>query len=219
MYQTSKTDRFVVYDDVLDEKELPIVQNYVASEKYASPNASGEWKKVWRLNDANCMGGPAYWHSSGVKAFPLGMQIAYHYISKLAEENKDLIGEWKDISIRPFLYPRNTKLSWHNDIGYKAAAIIYVHPYWGSTWGGELMIAHVPDEDPSSPPWVSHRVEDKFMEHFGIGQYITAKPNRFVLTTSNVWHQVNRVDVDAGDNLRQTIVAFFHEKTQEEQKD
>ena len=59
---------------------------------------------------------------------------------------------------------------------------------------------------------VSMNFEDKFLEHYGCGHYITCKPNRLVFTKGGVWHSVNRVDKDAGDHVRMTIVAFFIKK-------
>lgn len=39
--------------------------------------------------------------------------------------------------------------------------------------------------------------------------FISPRPNRLVLLAPNILHAVNRVDDDAGDHLRATIVGFL----------
>ena len=54
-------------------------------------------------------------------------------------------------------------------------------------------------------------MEDKFLSAHGFGTYVTCKPNRLVLTRPGVWHSINRVDDDAGDHCRASVVGFFKE--------
>ena len=120
------------------------------------------------------------------------------------------------MSVRPYLYPRGTKLSWHDDSTvYCAAATYYCHLKWGSTWGGELMVAEVPglaqvfQGKNLSKPHMDHEWEDQYINIYGMGNFITPKPNRLVLMAPGTYHAINRVDADAGDHLRAAIVGFL----------
>ena len=208
MNRILQNENYVVYDNLLDEKQFANVYHHVQNEEYSIPHM-GSWKKVWRLTDGYTYGGKSYDSNKG--PFNNYIDIFSNYFTELAKNHSDLVGDYSYINIRSYLYPRETKLNWHNDKGYKAAAIFYIHPYWASTWGGELMIAHTPnlDQDHVPNPCLDHTFEDKFIGHFGAGQYISCKPNRLVLTKGGVWHSINRVDKDAGDHVRCSIVGFY----------
>lgn len=206
MIKTAETEDFVVYDEVMDADKFSVVWESVQSEEYAIPHISG-WSKVWRVTDGSPIGGRSYDVSE--KAFGNYMDLMNFYISSAAKSNPKLIASWDELVLRPYIYPRGTKLNWHNDLGYKAAAILYVHPEWASTWGGELMLARTPSDMSPSPPHLDHREEDRFLERYGMGTYITCRPNRLVLTRAGVWHSINRVDSDAGDHCRTSVVGFF----------
>jgi Rps23 Pro-64 3,4-dihydroxylase Tpa1-like proline 4-hydroxylase len=162
------------------------------------------------------MGGQSY--SLSKKPFNNYMDgVSSYFMASL--KHAELSGsegkDWVDATFRAYIYPRGSKLSWHNDGGhYHAALTYYVHPYWGSTWGGELMVAETPNLDSyqhqyKGQPHLDHRWEDKFIADKGIGQYIFPKPNRLVIMASGVFHAINRVDDDAGDNGRCSIVSFL----------
>lgn len=206
MIKTAETEDFVVYDNVMDETQFSLVWGAVQSEEYAIPHISG-WSKVWRVTDGSPIGGRSYDVSD--KAFGNYMDAMNFYISSAAKSNPKIIPSWESLVLRSYIYSRGTKLNWHNDLGYKAAAILYVHPEWASTWGGELMLARTPKGGTHTPPHLDHREEDRFLEMYGMGTYITCKPNRLVLTRAGVWHSINRVDPDAGDHCRTSVVGFF----------
>lgn len=206
MIKTAESESFVIYDDLLGQEELALVWRAVQSEQYAIPHISG-WSKVWRATDGSPLGGKNY--ESQDKPFNNYMDAMYFYISNAANANPGIVPSWSSLTLRSYIYPRGTKLNWHNDLGYTAAAILYIHPEWASTWGGELMIAKTPESVNLPPPHLDHREEDKFLETYGMGTYITCKPNRLVLTKGGVWHSINRVDPDAGDHCRASVVGFF----------
>lgn len=206
MIKLVETEDFVVYDEVMENGQLEAVWNAVQGEDYAIPHMGG-WSKVWRATDGSPMGSRDYETSD--KPFGNYMDLMKFLITGAAKAHGGIIPSWDKLILRSYLYPRGTKLNWHNDVGYKGAAILYVHPEWASTWGGELMIANTPDSGNLPPPHLDHREEDKFLSKFGIGTYITCKPNRLVLTKAGVWHSINRVDADAGDHCRAGVVGFF----------
>jgi hypothetical protein len=180
----------------------------VQHEEYLMPHISG-WSKVWRMTDGTCIGSRGYDTSKcNLEGY---VSLANNMFTSVAKSHPGIVPGWDDLIIRSYLYPRGTKLSWHNDTGYSGAAIFYVHPEWASTWGGELFVARTPPCASFPPPHLDHRQEDRFLEAYGMGTYITPKPNRLVLTRAGVWHSINRVDEDAGDHCRASVVGFFKE--------
>lgn len=208
MKKTLETEDFVIYDNVLDENQFKEVWQSVQREDYTTPHING-WSKVWRLTDGSCIGGKSY--DIAQAPFNNYMDLMQFIIINAVKLNENLVNEWTKLTLRSYLYPRNTKLNWHNDLGYKGAAIFYAHPFWASTWGGELMLARTPQNSHVPSPHLDHDFEDKFLEFHGYGTYITCKPNRLVITRPGVWHAINRVDPDAGDHCRATVVGFFKE--------
>jgi hypothetical protein len=206
MYKIFQTDFCVVYDDVMNSDEFTQVWRYTQAENYSIPHVSG-WSKVWRTTDGMPLGGTQY--DANKAPFGNSMDLANHYIKETSKLHPELIGEYEKLWLRSYIYPRGTKLSWHNDKGYSAAAIFYTHTYWGSTWGGELLLAKTQEIDAVPPPCLDHTFEDSLISQYGHGSYITPKPNRLVITKGGIWHQINRVDEDAGDHCRTSIVGFF----------
>jgi hypothetical protein len=202
--QIINNGKSVVYDDVLSPDEHDAAWNHIQKDDYEVPN---NWIKVWRANDGNPLMGKSYYYSK--KPFNNFLDQFSEHVLKFANDHADFIGPWKDFSLRSYIYPRNTKLSWHDDTGYTAAMVFYAHKHWGSTWGGELMVAETPPVKEVPCATLSHQWEDRFMLALGVGHYILPKPNRMVISKSGTWHCINRVDQDAGDNLRCSIVAFF----------
>lgn len=206
MIKLTETDDYVIYDDVLDQENFEKVWKSIQQENYITPHING-WSKVWRLTDGSPIGSKDYDTSNA----PFGnyMDLMHFYINNAAKMHDNILDSYTNLTLRAYLYPRNTKLNWHNDYGYAGAAIFYAHPEWASTWGGELMLARTPEGASSSAPHLDHKEEDKLLERYGIGTYITCKPNRLVITRPGVWHSINRVDPDAGDHCRTTVVGFF----------
>lgn len=213
---SSQNKKFAIIDGLLPDDQFERVWRHFQTESYSIPHQSG-WQKVWRLSDANCMGGPSY--SLAKKPFNNYMDAVSSYMLGALKYAPDIAGvqgeDWVDATFRPYIYPRGTKLSWHNDGGnYHAALTYYVHPKWGSTWGGELMAAETPDLESyqnknKGQPHLDHRWEDEFLAEKGGGQFIIPKPNRLVIMKAGVFHSINRVDADAGDNARCSIVSFL----------
>jgi|LakMenEpi03Aug12_release.lakeMendotaPanAssembly.Ray.scaffolds.fasta_scaffold292105_3 hypothetical protein len=206
MNKVLQNENCVVYDNIFEEQQFINIFKYINNEEYSLPHLDG-WKKVWRLTDGFGYGGKSYYSDQG--PYNNYVDTFVNLFTELAKNHGDLVGKYKNINIRSYLYPRETKLSWHNDKGYVAAAIFYTHLHWGSTWGGELLLAKTPEVEGCPDPSLNHSFEDKLINHYGVGQYITCKPNRLVLTKAGVWHSINRVDKDAGDNVRCSVVGFY----------
>lgn len=202
------TSKFAVYDDILEEKDYKDVWRWVQQQDYNIVNNTG-WMKVWRLSDGHPMGGHQF--DSTKAPFDTALEPVRLALNKIVEAHPVLFGEWDRIIYRSYIYPKGTRIDWHNDQGYEAAAIFYTHPKWAANWGGELKVAEVAKDYQYSNIGGQVDVEwrEDFLNTWGVGHYIVPKPNRFVVTAGGVWHSINRVDEDAGDNCRCSIVCFF----------
>jgi hypothetical protein len=204
-----RTPSVVVYDDFLTADHAELVWELVKSENYRSQRTT-EWYKVWRLGDGAPLGGRDYSYRAG----PFGNDID-HVIAAAVQHaavTPDLVPPgWIDFVLRPYLYPRGTKLSWHNDAGhYSAAFTYYAHPYWASTWGGELLVLAAPSENALAvDSALDHRREDEFLMATGTGYFVSPRPNRAIFLKGGTLHALNRVDADAGDHVRCSIAGFF----------
>ena len=211
-----KTKRYVVIDDLLPKDQFDNLWLHFQNESYVSPHVTQSgWQKVWRLNDGDCLGSPSYILSK--KPFNNYMDAASSYMLAAAKYTEDVSGkkdiDWKEATFRSYIYPAGSKLSWHNDAGsYQAAFTYYAHPFWQSTWGGELLVlaesGDIPDTAKTAPH-LDHRWEDEYVSKIGVGEWIFPKPNRLVIMSGGVYHSINRIDSSAGDNCRCSIVGFL----------
>jgi hypothetical protein len=212
MRQVFKNSKFSIWDDVLPPDIFDKVWLHAQFENYSSA-LSNNWIKVWRIGDNNPLGSPEYRWSK--QPFNNYMDLIGNVFLQIAKNSNELIVDWDDLVLRSYIYPRNTKLSWHNDAEtYAGAFTYYIHPKWGSTWGGELLISQTPTfeemkKKPLVGPHLDHEWEDEYILEYGMGQWISPKPNRCVLMAPGVYHAINRVDADAGDHARVSIVGFL----------
>lgn len=210
-----QNEHVVVYDDVLAADDLARLRQYVANEQYTTPLIKSGWVKSWRPTD----GQPFCTELYTTAGDPLGtaLDLLTGPARETASLHSGVITPYTEIAFRCYLYPRRTRISWHDD-RYSGALTFYVHPHWGATWGGELMIADAPPlheflrDRPTLPQWITPEWEDDYLSHNGIGLWITPKPNRLVLTAASAYHYVNRVDDDAGDHVRGAVVGFYRNR-------
>ena len=210
-------NKFVIYDNILSQEEYSRFWTYTQKEHYV-PAKSGGWNKVWRLEDGEPLVSKMQKHTEG--PFEDDMEVVRANVMAIAERHPELVGDYKDVTFRNYLYGRGSRISWHNDPGYNAACIFYTHQEWSPFWGGELMLADLPDlqqlpkeviegvasDDDLEKKWVG-----RLLNIWGVGRYITPLPNRMVLTKGDVWHATSRVDPSAGDHLRTSVVCFFEQ--------
>lgn len=210
-----QNEQLVVYDDVLTAESLATLRCYVANESYTTPLISSGWVKSWRPTD----GQPFCTQLYTTAGEPLGnaLDLLTGPARETALRHPDIISQYTELVFRCYLYPRGTRISWHDD-RYAGALTFYVHPHWGATWGGELMIADAPPVDKflqnvsTHQEWLTPEWEDDYLSDKGIGLWIMPKPNRLVLTAASAFHYVNRVDGDAGDQVRAAIVGFYRNR-------
>lgn len=224
MKRTFINDKFAIFDDVLPPDLFDKVWLHAQYENYAQSLSSGSWIKVWRIGDNSPLGSTEYLWSK--QPFNNYMDVVGYYFNEIAKNSKEILRDntWDELSMRSYIYPRGSKLSWHNDADqYAGAFTFYVHPKWGSTWGGELLVAEVPEFNrmkvkPNVGPHLEHEWEDDYLLQYGVGQFVSPKPNRCVIMAPGVYHSVNRVDADAGDHARISIVGFLIKSQKPEEK-
>ena len=218
MKLTAKTDDYAVFDEVLEKDKYDAFVKYFCEQDFHK--SSGKLEKVWRICDGDFYAGE--YRNSLNAPFKDHYDLLHAYVKVLIKDHVPAIvgkeGEdWSNISFRPYIYPQGTRISWHNDAGYAAACIFYCHKNWNPSWGGELMVAKTPNNEGKlvtnySPDNALSRNNVKpILDYYGFGTYISCLPNRLVFTRGRVWHTINRVDKDAGENLRCSVVGFFHD--------
>jgi hypothetical protein len=199
----------IVYDGVMEANAHAVLWKWVQQEEYAPANAVS-WQKVCRLTDCNTMlgrkwrGGP--WNN--------GLDICAYYVIEIAKHHKDHFGDdWSEITYQSHVLPRNSKSSWQGGLDKYPTAILFTHPRWSPEWGGELLVAEVPESYDATTQetgrHLTHEWWDGYLSEVGVGISVQAKPNRIVLMPAGTWHMTTRVDPDAGDNPLCFVTAQF----------
>lgn len=216
-------EKFVVLDEVLEKKEFQeLHKNFHSNLDFAYRSITG-WKKVWAISDGQILAGPSFNYDQAPfnnfidPLVSLFAALATQHFPKIFGKKGE---DWDTFDVTPYIYPEGTKISWHNDGSFQCALIYYVHNMWNPDWGGELMIPATETLLPTKEDiekdsnYKNHTLPgryglDSFLNRKGFGTYINPLPNRIVLTKSNVWHGINRIDKSAGNALRSSFVAFF----------
>jgi len=215
---------FRVVDDLLDEDAWTAVwSDFQFMDMHPVARTTGAWK----LDDGVPLGGEEVVVTRSIDATAddagegeeLGsMQRLVAAIIANPEFYDGLVDSaWDRVSVRPYVYPQETGLSWHCDDSeiYAGAFIYYAHPHWNAHWGGELLIAERDperDEELGEMPIMGHRFEtESYSERLlemGCGNFIMPKPNRLVLL-GGAPHMIARVHRAAGAAIRASAAGFF----------
>ncbi|MFT5734549.1 MAG: hypothetical protein ACJA2W_000802 [Planctomycetota bacterium] len=227
----STADRpYLVIDDFLDEEAWTDVWSML---QFADLAPVSRTKGAWKLDDGVPLGSQEIitpprtaelvHDPERPDLFPSETALDHVLAGILAdsEEFKDLIGDaWAHVSARAYVYPRGSALSWHGDDHdlYAGAYIYYAHPHWNAHWGGELLVADMP-EGRDALPIMGHRFDHEsysqaIMEQ-GTGHYVAPKPNRLVVI-GGAPHMVAPVRAAAGDAVRASVSGFFLNGAQEQ---
>jgi hypothetical protein len=218
MRLTFEDARVALYDDVYDPETYEAIWHYLRRENYQDVGA-GEWKRAWRLNDGAPLRSRTFLLSERPYASP--MDFVLRALLEAARAHPHVVGQegevWDEIGMQVFLYRRGTRISWHQDTRYgggqvAGSAALYLHPEWRATWGGELLVPEMADEDvpadDAKTGLIDGRDDGPLMKH-ARGLYVAPKPNRLVLISAKVPHCTARIDPDAGDHVRCSVSAFF----------
>ncbi|MGK5049767.1 hypothetical protein ACQ4WP_28325 [Janthinobacterium sp. GB4P2] len=205
---------FTVIDDFLASDEFSELWGGIEKIKYDFPTS--EWMRLWPLTDPQpVMSGPFLWSRR-----PCGYGVD-DYIDQFRSciantENWFAdVPAWCDIAFRVFLHGRGSRMVAHSDAPkYTGAGVFYAHQKWDANWGGELCFPEV-DLDTNfcvreaGGESISNTRLNEMLEKMGTGIYVSPKPNRLVLIRGGTLHYTNRVDADAGSNLRCTLTSFL----------
>lgn len=210
MGDTIDHPNFTIVDDFLDEESwTKLWSDYQFMDLLPVTRTSGAWK----LDDGVPLGGKEVTlPRKGGKALadPLS-HLMTQLISREELHSRLIDDSWNRLVARPYVYPRETGLSWHVDDHelYAGAFIYYAHPVWNAHWGGELLVG---ETDGQELPIMGYRFEtEPYSEQLlevGCGNFIMPKPNRLVLL-SGAPHMVAKVSSAAGQNVRATVAGFF----------
>lgn len=212
----------LVVDNFLSENDWNKLFNQVQVDKWSKVDNADD--KYWHLTD-----GDAYKTTRMlVKDFPFknNYDIWFHRLSKFLDTNeaKDFVGSYQGYSCRCYAYPVGGKNPWHDDMGFLTYAY-YLHKRWQINWDGTLLIIpkdeiqydQLLDVDEKSVSYDQYTDLKTPMEMFeqadkyrnildcGRGIFVSPKPNRLVIINKNVVHGINRVDADAGENIRLSL--------------
>ena len=217
MQLVAKTDKFVVVDNVLPEKLWDDVLNSVTHEILNHGWITAEYSKLWKIDGPTPASSRSYLMSQGpFENYPCVLFDAFKVmIGVLGDFIKH--ASWKDIRLHSHIMHRGTRLNWHLDSHGLCAFTYYPHKEWSSAWGGELFIPAVPVQESKLKLRWDNFQEDKLLT-LGIGTYLTPKPNRCIIVAPGVYHCVNRIDPDAGDHPRISIVGFLLSETQQQEQ-
>jgi hypothetical protein len=213
MGDTFSHPNFSIVDDFLDEEAwtklwtafqfmnlLPVTRSSGAWKLDDGVPLAGEEQVVERSEPARASG-------SSSPLAPLLEQV----LTRKDLHDLHLVGEWNRVVGRPYVYPRDTALSWHVDDHelYAGAFIYYAHPTWNAHYGGELLIA---ETDGAELPIMGYRFEtepysDALLE-VGCGNFVMPKPNRLVIL-AGAPHMIARISSAAGHHVRASVAGFF----------
>jgi len=227
--------QFAVFDEVLSKREFTMLRSYMQSEDYQFVHKYA-WNKAFRLTDGQPLEGqpvfsipPGDANPDKLHVYPLnsGIDLLIEFILKNCGQFDQWIGvkgkHWDVVSAKPYLFPKDTGLSWHSDHkGRTGSFTYYAHPHWNVQWGGELLIAdesvkdliyprqerYGADEHKRIGSELDNSFENEKLLSVGVGHYVMPKPNRMVILAGGNLHRVN-VASFAGDNVRCSITGFF----------
>ena len=209
MKVVARTKTFAVIDDLLTPDLHLGVWLDLQSEDYSSKNLLDHYNKLWRLGNTLPVSTTAYLSSTGFPKDRPYIPLLASAFCQVADNFPELVGKSGDLRIHAQLFSRGVKIGWHLDSHSAGSFTYYAHPKWSANWGGELFVPDgLPPQADPLPTTYDFLIEEEMLAN-GVGFYITPKPNRLILLAPGVMHCVNRVDDDAGDHLRATVVGFM----------
>jgi hypothetical protein len=174
----------------------------------------------WRLTDGNPLQGPTHWSEGDA---PAPLRRLSEAVQAVAERETDLLGapgrNWSRFSLSPWIYPRRSGLSAHQDADIFAGAFIfYMHRVWDVHWGGLLLAfasgrkppGHRLDGSPQTwPPVADVEPDGDNLMSQQIVACVPPRPNRLVLIGPDTPHLITPVGDAAGDRSRLSVAGFF----------
>ncbi|ADI12091.1 hypothetical protein SBI_08973 [Streptomyces bingchenggensis BCW-1] len=222
MHVSHKGSRFVVLDEILDPPGEAAMWAWFQTQPFGI-SAPGNWGRR-PIDGVGAYASPATVVDLSVPP----AELLGRTLLRAAELAEDVVGEagkdWRTASRTCWTYPAGAQLSWHNDSDttQTGSYVWYVHPQWGASWGGELLVVDesasqlvaraieaglVRPGEPESP--LNSEAESKVLFSAPDPVCVQARPNRMVLLMRDTFHTVRRVDPSAGDRSRCSVAGFF----------
>ncbi len=216
-----------VVDDFLTTAAFRAISASAQFFSYASPHAKG-WTKAYGLTAASVLQTDLVLRGAR-DATPEGLHPLGQFVDQLWSASfirshlEDLAAAGEDlvVSARVVLMGVGAGIGWHEDgTALRGAYVFYVHPRWGSTWGGDLMLlpsanrpgvaseraVEVVNGDIGPDFDLDNRDEARVAD--GIGHFVAPRPNRLVLIAPDVTHRVAPVAAAAGEAVRTAVTGF-----------
>ncbi len=219
-----------VFDDVLAPDDFAALQAFCNAADYVGVHGEGV-AKVWRLGDGEPLRSHTWYHMPKPRGSrppeerarftaPTGTALDRFFaaLSERFAAMAPLVGDagrdWHTVSSCPFIYPRGTTLSLHQDgEAYSGAYVYYLHPRWKIGWGGHLIVLDPLGRDGAvaalHPPWLDDALDEPYVDDTGIAACVFPKTKRLVVLAPNLPHLITRVDPNAGDQPRVSLAGFF----------
>lgn len=226
MRLTERGERYVVYDDFLPPGEFTHAMSLMG---HADLAETPSVVSAERDGPAHRSRGMSFSASIGDGGFS-GRPREFTTIARAVRAETELFGEagvdWDKLTFTFWQYPAGSRLGWHNDDGRgrRGEFIVYLHPEWDISWGGELLLfdrapralleaAGVPPDSVEAQG--SPAVLDAVVRTSEISPLaVLPRPNRLVMVKANTVHTVRRVDQTAGTRRRCTLTGFVYSDVQ-----
>lgn len=235
MYNIVKnTDEVMIVDDFLPEEVQDKILNQVQADKWTTTESVDD--KFWHITDGGNYKNQKRWfgdrpHNDNSD---LWFEYFHTFLTTCPEVDyfvKDATTNGiEDFAMRCHAYPVGSKNPWHFDLGFSTYTY-YLHKEWQVNWDSTLLILpkdsaeykQVMDLMDGTVHYDIYKEINSPMEMFeqkhkydnimnvGHGTFVMPKPNRLVLIKHDTIHGINRVDSDAGENIRVTLTGAIAE--------
>ena len=236
MYNIVKnTDEVMIVDDFLPEEVQDKILNQVQADKWKTTESVDD--KFWHITDGGNYKNQKRWfgdvpHNDNSD---LWFEHFHTFLTTCPEVDyfvKDATTKGiEDFAMRCHAYPVGSKNPWHYDLGFSTYTY-YLHKEWKVNWDSTLLILprdsaeykQVMDLMDGTVHYDIYKEQNSPMEMFeqkhkydnimdvGHGTFVMPKPNRLVLIKHDTIHGINRVDSDAGENVRVTLTGAVAEQ-------
>lgn len=230
------TPEALVIDDFLPQDIWDKIWNQVQVDKWSQTGADD---KFWHYTDGANYKNNKRWLTKG--PFNDNSDLWFEYFTKFldtCEEAKPFVKDYIEIAMRCHAYPVGSKNPWHNDLGFTTYTY-YLHRHWQINWDSTLLILPLgsidyqqvlPLEDgtvhhdcytDTNSPMEMFQQGKKYQPiiDYGLGTFVSPKPNRLILINKKVVHGITAVDKDAGENIRVTLTGMIMESDWRETND
>lgn len=200
MQQHSQGTRFVVFDDVLNGKQIND-----AHQRFQNSQLVPTISPINQLHDGFAFKGPgplSYMTAQDLNTpqRDLIAHLAAVCIRALYPSAQDTGQRWR-YSCTYMAYTAGTQLSWHQDSdGHDAVFNYYLDP-WQGHWGGELDLIDCPSPDTPDDASTDMAIVDSPLNITSV----IPRANRMTVMYAQTLHRVRRVDPLAGSAIRRAI--------------